>query len=82
MSRRRVEVGSIWGRWEVVRRAAPAQRYREPGTRARVLVRCVCGLEQLVFVCDLQSRKTRGCTSLRCRMRWETRRELIELLSR
>lgn len=82
MSGGRVEVGSKWGRWTVVRRASPAQRYSERGTRARVVVRCVCGnVERAVFECDLQARKTTGCRSLRCRVRWEVRRELLEALA-
>lgn len=76
----RIEIGSKWGRWTVMRRTAPAHRYGERSMRTRVLVRCVCGHEQPVFASDLQARKTGGCKSFRCRIRWEIRRELLALV--
>lgn len=42
--------------------------------RARVLVRCVCGYERLVFVSDLRSSKTSGCRSRDCLTRWQAAR--------
>lgn len=65
-----IEMGSTWGRWTVVKRIAPAQRYGTSYMRARVRVRCVCGEEKPVFVCDLRSGKTAGCRSRRCQDRY------------
>lgn len=83
MSGDRIEVGSKWGRWTVVKYVAPAQRYGSY-SRARVRVRCVCGHEQPVFVCDLQSEKTSGCRRAACRSRWsaatDLRKRVIEQL--
>ncbi|MGE0785992.1 MAG: hypothetical protein AB7S26_09915 [Sandaracinaceae bacterium] len=53
-----------------MKRAAPAARYGESGTRARVYVRCVCGHEQTVFVNDLQAGKSSGCRKGSCSARW------------
>lgn len=72
-----VRVGSTWGRWTVLRHAAPAPRYGAGFARARVHVRCVCGHETDVWVCDLQaSNGTRGCRSVVCRARFEAAQQL------
>lgn len=68
--------GSVFGRWTVVKRVAPAKRSSETYARARVLVRCACGHQQHVFLADLQGGKTRGCKSFRCLIRWEGAREV------
>lgn len=62
------KTGSTWGRWTIIGRARPAKRYGETYARARVVVRCVCGREQPVFVCDLRSGRTAGCRSRRCQI--------------
>lgn len=76
-----IEIGSTWGRWTVVKHAPPARRYGESGTRARVVVRCVCGTERPVFASDLQSGKTRGCRSHECLWRWRHAGEPRQLSS-
>lgn len=55
------EIGSTWGYWTVVRAAAPAKRGSESFARRRVMVRCVCGTEQLKYVMHLREGKSLGC---------------------
>lgn len=76
----RLEVGSKWGRWTVVKHASPAQRYGEPGARARVVVRCVCGASQTMWENDLRSRKSGGCRSAKCAAKHEAAEALREHL--
>lgn len=74
--RERVELGSKWGRWTVVRRATPAPRYGARYARARVHVRCVCGRTAIAWVCDLQAANTSGCRSATCRARFAAAEDL------
>lgn len=76
------EVGNRYGRWTVARSASPARRYGEGYSRARVVVECRCGREQVVFVSDLRSGKTTGCRSVACLSRWRAAEELREGLQR
>lgn len=76
----RIEVGSKWGRWTVIKHASPAPRYGEPGARARVVVRCVCGASQTAFENDLRSKKSGGCRSAKCSAKHEAAEALREHL--
>lgn len=59
------------GRWTVVARAAPMQRRPSmPALRARVHVQCVCGVERIIWLEDLESGRSRGCESRRCAARF------------
>lgn len=53
--------GTVWGRWEVVRRVATAS----DGSR-RVLCQCVCGREQILRREALEAEHA-GCGEQRCR---------------
>lgn len=44
--------------------------------RARVLCRCVCGHEQIVWVGDIQRGRSNGCRFAACRHRHEAARAL------
>lgn len=61
----RVQVGQRFGRYEVVRYAAPTQ---DGGGRMRssVMVRCVCGTEAVVQERRLKAGESAGCSSKRC----------------
>lgn len=75
----RVPIGSTFGRWKVERYAPPAHRAGDAYMRPRVLVRCACGHEQLVFEVDLKRGRTGGCRSSRCREHAK-QRELAQAL--
>lgn len=62
-----LQPGDVRGRWTVVRRATPEQR--GDSMRARVLCRCVCGIENVVWVGDLQRERSLGCKYASCRHR-------------
>jgi hypothetical protein len=68
-----LEPGTRIGRWTVVRKATPVTR-RGTKMRPRLVVRCSCGIERIVFREDLQvslkgRRGSLGCGSMRCCMR-------------
>jgi hypothetical protein len=58
------------GRWTIVSRALPAPRRSVRHMRARVNVRCVCGVEQTIFLEDLEMGSSRGCSSRACMARF------------
>lgn len=62
----------VFSRWTVLRNTAPAKRRpSESNVRERVLCRCVCGCEQIVWMEDLKTERSKGCSSTLCRSRWE-----------
>ena len=59
------------GRWTIIARAVPLRRRPSvPAIRARVHVRCVCGVERIIWLEDLESGRSRGCESRRCAARF------------
>lgn len=70
--------GSTHGRWTVIRLATPEPR--DGCMRARVLCRCVCGHEQMVWLGDIQRGRSVGCRFASCRHRWEATRALRKVL--
>lgn len=75
----RFRAGSIvpGTRWLVVRHATPAQRnVGRPLWQARVVVRCVCGTQRIVWEWDLVHGRSRGCPSAACR-RVSARSEVV-----
>ncbi len=59
-------VGKTFDRWTVLKHLPPAKRRDcDNGARARVLVRCACGVEKPMWVQDLQ-RAVTGCNSKDC----------------
>lgn len=78
----RIETGTTFGRWTVVRRAAPARRSSaESYDRARVVVKCVCGRERYAFEVDLRSARTRGCSSSKCAAKWDAVQGIREVMA-
>jgi hypothetical protein len=71
------------GRWTILARATSQQRRpSQPYLRARVHVRCVCGTERTVWLEDLETPdRTTGCSSRRCKARWEASRDVRTLLT-
>lgn len=71
------------GRWTIVARATP--RVRRPSDpqklRARVHVRCVCGVERTVWLDDVQQARSTGCESRRCLARYLASRDMREALA-
>lgn len=61
-------------RWAFLRAAAPGTRRGK--SRARALVRCSCGLEQVAWVEDIRSDRSHGCRSKACQARWNAVQEL------
>jgi hypothetical protein len=60
------------GRWTIIRHEAPERRRPScPQQRRRVLARCVCGLEKVVWTDDIVAGRSTGCDSHRCKARWE-----------
>ncbi len=57
------------GRWTIVARRARVQRRPGEAPRERVLVRCVCGFERIVWLQDIQTGRTTGCDSRLCAAR-------------
>lgn len=57
-------------RWTIVARCARAQRRPGEAMRERVQVRCVCGLERVVWLQELQMGRTTGCYSRICAARY------------
>jgi len=59
-------------RWRVIREVTPAKRYPSSRQRnRRLLVRCTCGVERVVFECDMLAGRTHGCRSDKCRAAWQ-----------
>jgi hypothetical protein len=58
------------GRWTIVARRARVQRRPGEAPRERVLVRCVCGQERVVWLQDMQTGRTTGCESRLCAARY------------
>ena len=56
-----------------MRMATPAKR---DCMRARVLVRCACGHEQLAWCQEIEADRTTGCRSRVCKARFEAAEEL------
>lgn len=65
-----VPVGTYWGRWCIVREAAPEMRAGRKGSITRVLARCCCGDERVVWWEDLRAHRSTGCHRGRCRNAW------------
>lgn len=58
-------------RWTVVARApSRVRRLSAPRVRARVFVRCVCGVERVLWLEDIQSGHSTGCESRWCAARY------------
>lgn len=74
MSAATFQAGEVHGRWTVVRRATP--ELRDGCMRPRVVTRCVCGWEQIVWVGDIQRRRSLGCRFAACRHREIARQAL------
>lgn len=70
--------GDVHGRWTVVRRATP--ELRDGCMRPRVVCRCVCGWEQIVWVGDIQRGRSTGCRFASCRHRVEARTALRRVM--
>ncbi len=69
------------GRWTIVARAVPLRRRPSvPAIRARVHVRCVCGIERIIWLEDLESGRSRGCESRRCAARFLASADIKEML--
>lgn len=77
----RVEVGSQWGRWTVIRHTSPGNVGREPYARSRVVVRCVCGAERAIFETWLRRGLSTGCRGKRCQERHRIDRVRREILA-
>lgn len=59
------------GRWTILARATPRRRRpSQRDLRARVHVRCVCGIERIVYLEDLEQERTSGCDSRLCHARF------------
>jgi hypothetical protein len=72
-----------YGRWTVIRAAAPEQRRpSSPAKRARALVVCVCGYRKIVWQDDLHEGRSTGCESRRCMVRYQVVDELMPELSK
>lgn len=67
----------MYGRWTVIRAAAPAQQGSETYQRRRVIVRCVCGTERAMFVVKLVAGSTGGCRACAGRARAADRVRLL-----
>lgn len=76
---RRVQVGQQFGRWTVVRHAAP-KRDSEGKRRSRATVRCVCGAEAVLYERSLKAGRASGCPSVECYRRNQSADELDPLL--
>lgn len=69
------------GRWTILARATPLRRRPSvPAIRARVHVRCVCGVERIIWLEDLESGRSRGCESRRCAARFLASADIREML--
>jgi len=73
----RVQVGERFGRYKVVRHAAPT--LTSGGLRATVTVECVCGHENVVLEAELKRGRSAGCSSKSCYWRWHHGGELEPL---
>ncbi|MBO6937553.1 MAG: hypothetical protein JJ863_21445 [Deltaproteobacteria bacterium] len=73
----RVQVGQRFGRYTVIRHTAPTQT--SSGARASVMVRCVCGVENVVLEAELKRGRHGGCSSKNCYRRWHHGEELEPL---
>ena len=71
------------GRWTIIARATSRpRRPSQPYLRARVHVRCVCGAERIVWLEDLETpERTTGCSSRRCKARFEASRDVRAMLT-
>jgi hypothetical protein len=58
------------GRWTIVRDVAPATRDLNR-RRRRVLARCFCGRECIIWLDDIQQGRSHGCRSRRCQALFE-----------
>ena len=71
------------GRWTILARATPQPRRRSPPhLRARVHVRCVCGLAHTVWLEDIEQGRSTGCSSRRCFARYQASHDLRAALTR
>lgn len=70
--------GSTHGRWTVLRLATP--ELRDGDMRSRVLCRCVCGWEQMVWLGDIQRGRSLGCKHAACRHRYDAAQALRRAL--
>lgn len=70
--------GTTHARWTVIRRATPEQR--DGDMRARVVCKCACGWEQIVWVGDLQRKRSLGCRFAACRHRYASAQRLRRVL--
>jgi hypothetical protein len=71
------------GRWTIVSRATPQpRRPSQPYLRARVHVRCVCSLESVVWLEDIEQGRSGGCRSRSCHARFLASRTMRALLTR
>ena len=69
------------GRWTIVSRAEPRPRRAHGWQRARVHVRCVCGVERTVWLEDLEAGKSTGCVSRRCAARYHASEDVRLMLT-
>lgn len=69
------------GRWTIVARVARGQRRPGEAMREKVLVRCVCGLERIVWLQDMQTGRTTGCDSRACAARYLVADDIRHALS-
>jgi hypothetical protein len=78
-----VVVGQTYGRWTVLKLAAPLKRAQsDTGMQSRAVTRCVCGHEQVSWLKDLELGRSAGCRSLKCRARYEALGELDGAIDR
>lgn len=71
-----------YGRWTIQARAkSQARRPSEYTVRARMHVRCVCGLEKIVWQEDLEAGRSTGCESRRCAARFHASLDIREMLT-
>lgn len=71
------------GRWTILARAPSRQRRpSRPHLRARVVVRCVCGVQRTVWLEDLEQGRSTGCESRRCHARFLAVQDLRAKLTR
>jgi hypothetical protein len=70
------------GRWTILSRATPQpRRPSQQYLRARVHVRCVCGVERIVWLEDIEQKRSTGCESRRCSGRFRASRDMRDMLT-
>lgn len=70
--------GDTFGRWTYVR----SEGVRSDGSanRPRCLVRCTCGVEQVMFTRYLRMGRSSGCSSGQCREAWRVATEVVRVV--